>query len=83
MEGEGVMGINRGFLYSGAKNVIYTLFKVPDKASYQLTKYLFDGILDGKILQKSFEYNSLNKRELNPFIGLDMYWLENNLNIAA
>jgi|GEM_PF-3047265 len=48
VKGEGVLGINRGFLYSGAKNIIYTLFKVPDKASYLLTKYLFEGILAGK-----------------------------------
>lgn len=48
IKGEGVLGINRGFLYSGARNIIYTLFKVPDQTSYRLTKHLFEGILSGK-----------------------------------
>lgn len=46
--GEGVMALNRGFFYAGAKNVIYTLFKVYDQASCQLTQYLFQHILEQK-----------------------------------
>lgn len=45
--GEGVMALHRGFLYSGAKNVIYTLFKVYDQSSSQLTTCLFEQILKG------------------------------------
>ncbi len=45
-KGEGVMALNRGFFYAGAKNVIYTLFKVYDQASCQLTKHLFQYILE-------------------------------------
>ncbi|MEZ4883870.1 MAG: CHAT domain-containing protein [Chitinophagales bacterium] len=47
-KGEGVMALNRGFFYAGAKNVIYTLFKVYDEASCQLTKHLFQHILESK-----------------------------------
>ncbi|MEZ4883872.1 MAG: CHAT domain-containing tetratricopeptide repeat protein [Chitinophagales bacterium] len=47
-KGEGVMALNRGFFYAGAKNVIYTLFKVYDQASCQLTKHLFQHILEEK-----------------------------------
>ncbi|MFK7906645.1 MAG: CHAT domain-containing protein [Chitinophagales bacterium] len=47
-KGEGVMALNRGFFYAGAKNVIYTLFKVYDKASCQLTQHLFQHILEQK-----------------------------------
>jgi len=46
--GEGMMAVNRGFLYAGAKNVVSTLFKVYDKPSSLLTQYLFEGILKGK-----------------------------------
>lgn len=46
--GEGVMAMNRGFLYAGAQNVIYTLFKVADQESSQLTQYLFTQILQNK-----------------------------------
>ncbi|MGB1243094.1 MAG: CHAT domain-containing protein, partial [Chitinophagales bacterium] len=47
-KGEGMMAVNRGFLYAGAKNVVSTLFKVYDKPSGLLTQYLFEGILERK-----------------------------------
>ena len=46
-KGEGMMAVNRGFLYAGAKNVVSTLFKVYDEPSSRLTQYLFEGILEG------------------------------------
>ncbi len=45
-KGEGMMAMNRGFLYAGAKNIIFTLFKVYDKASSELTQVLFEGIVE-------------------------------------
>ncbi len=47
-KGEGMMAVNRGFLYAGAKNVVSTLFKVYDRPSSLLTQYLFEGALEGK-----------------------------------
>ncbi len=47
-QGEGIMAMNRGFLYAGAKNVIYTLFKVYDKASSQLVQSFFQQHLQQK-----------------------------------
>jgi len=46
--GEGIMGINRGFLFAGAKNIISTLFKVYDKQSSKFSFYLFDNIVTQK-----------------------------------
>ena len=51
--GEGMMAINRGFLYAGAKNVIFTLFKVYDEESAQLTQELYRGILEGLSVAKA------------------------------
>lgn len=48
IKGEGMMGMNRGFLYAGAKNVVFTLFKVYDEVSCTLTQYLFQHILEGQ-----------------------------------
>lgn len=44
-KGEGTMALNRGFLYSGAKNVVYTLFKVYDKQSCELITELFKQLI--------------------------------------
>ncbi len=51
--GEGMMAINRGFLYAGAKNVIFTLFKVYDEESALLTQFLYEGILEGLSVAKA------------------------------
>ncbi len=48
-KGEGMMALNRGFLFAGAKNVVYTLFKVYDKQSSKLTFSLFKGIVEKKL----------------------------------
>ncbi len=45
-KGEGVMAINRGFIYSGASNIIHTLFKVYDKSSAELVQHFFRQVLD-------------------------------------
>ncbi len=44
--GEGTFGTNRGFLFAGAQNIIYTLFKVYDKQSSKFSFYLFDNIVN-------------------------------------
>ena len=46
-KGEGTLALNRGFIYSGAKNVVYTLFKVYDKESSELTTAFFQQLLKG------------------------------------
>ncbi|MFK7906901.1 MAG: CHAT domain-containing protein [Chitinophagales bacterium] len=58
-KGEGMMAINRGFLYAGAKNVIYTLFKVLDKPSSELCEALFEEILEGKTYSEALRLAKL------------------------
>ncbi len=56
-KGEGMMALNRGFLYAGASNIIFTQFDIPDESSSELVQHLFEYILDGdsyaKALQKA------------------------------
>ncbi|MEZ4886003.1 MAG: CHAT domain-containing tetratricopeptide repeat protein [Chitinophagales bacterium] len=46
--GEGMMALNRGFLYAGASNIVYSLFQVPQDSTSQLTQALFRYILEGE-----------------------------------
>lgn len=48
VKGEGMIAMNRGFLYAGAKNVVYTLFKVIDESSCELVTHFYQAILEGK-----------------------------------
>ncbi len=45
--GEGMYTLTRGFLYSGARNVTYSLWKVKDHHTSELMRYFYRGILDG------------------------------------
>lgn len=45
VKGEGLMALTRGFLYSGAKNVIHSLWKVSDKETRRLMAELYRNIL--------------------------------------
>ncbi len=54
-KGEGMMALNRGFLYAGARNIIYTLFKIPDNSAGALTKSLFTRILSGESYSKALQ----------------------------
>ncbi|MEZ4885000.1 MAG: CHAT domain-containing tetratricopeptide repeat protein [Chitinophagales bacterium] len=58
-KGEGVMAINRGFLYAGARNVIYTLFKVYDRHSAELMQYLYQDILAQKAYGSSLQASKI------------------------
>ncbi len=69
-KGEGMMGINRAFLYAGAKNVVSTLFKVYDEPSCTLTKSLFDYILAGKSYKKALrqaKIDMIQQEEFDPY----------------
>lgn len=48
VRGEGLMALTRGFLYAGAKNIIFSLWKVPDRHTYLLMVDLYKRILQGR-----------------------------------
>jgi CHAT domain-containing protein/Tfp pilus assembly protein PilF len=48
VKGEGMIALNRGFFYSGALNVIFSLWKVEDRATARLMVALYRNILNGR-----------------------------------
>ncbi|HRI29036.1 MAG TPA: CHAT domain-containing protein, partial [Chitinophagales bacterium] len=63
--GEGVLGINRAFLYAGVKNIIYTLFKVYDYSSSQLSQKFYELLMQDDNAGKAYlEILSQAKRQL-------------------
>jgi len=45
VRGEGVMAMTRGFLYSGARNIVLSLWKVPDESTRSLMVHFYRTIL--------------------------------------
>jgi CHAT domain-containing protein len=48
VQGEGMMALTRGLFYAGAKNIIFSLWKVPDKQTYLLMDEFYKQMLSGK-----------------------------------
>jgi CHAT domain-containing protein len=56
---EGMMALTRGFLYSGAKNIIFSLWKVSDKHTSKLMVELYRQRLSGKTYSESLRLAKL------------------------
>ncbi len=55
VEGEGVMALPRGFIFSGAKNVMASLWKVSDKETQKLLTAFYEHVLDGNSYKKALQ----------------------------
>jgi CHAT domain-containing protein len=49
VRGEGLLGLSRGFMYAGAPRVVASLWKVPDRATSELMKQFYRGILEKRL----------------------------------
>jgi CHAT domain-containing protein/tetratricopeptide (TPR) repeat protein len=45
VEGEGLLGLTRGFMYAGAPRIVASLWEVDDRATEELMKYFYQGML--------------------------------------
>lgn len=45
--GEGMLGLNRGFIYAGAPNVLFSLWKVNDKITAEFMLIYYEAVLAG------------------------------------
>lgn len=48
VQGEGMMALTRGLFYAGAKNIVFSLWKVSDKQTYLLMDEFYKQLLSGK-----------------------------------
>ncbi len=80
--GEGMMAINRGFLYAGAQNVVFTLFKIPDQQSNLLVQALFKYLLSGQAYAsalKNAKQEILTQPNIRPIHWAGFVLLGNNI----
>ena len=60
IRGEGMMALTRGFLYSGVANIIFSLWKIPDKPTSELMIEFYKQMLSGKSYSESLRQAKLN-----------------------
>ena len=59
IKGEGMMALTRGFLYAGASNIIFSLWKIPDKQTSELMIDFYKQMLSGKSYSESLRQAKL------------------------
>ena len=50
LQGEGFIGLTRGFMHAGAKRILASLWKVDDRATAELMRRFYEGMLGQKHL---------------------------------
>jgi CHAT domain-containing protein len=60
VKGEGMMGMTRGFFYAGARNIMYSLWKVFDKHTNKLMQEFYEHVLDGETFSSAMREAKLS-----------------------
>jgi CHAT domain-containing protein len=60
MKGEGMMGLSRGFLFAGAPNIIYSLWKIGDLNTAQLMTDFYKYVLQNNSYAHALRLAKLN-----------------------
>jgi CHAT domain-containing protein len=72
-QAEGILGLNRAFIYSGAPNVVFSLWKVYDKVSSQLMVDFYREVLNGVSYSTSLRKAKLELLK-KPKTAAPHYW---------
>lgn len=63
---EGTIGLKRGFKLAGVKNLIVSLWEVPDLQTQELMKYFYEKLLSDFNIEKAFHFAQRKMRHLYP-----------------
>lgn len=73
VEGEGMIALNRSFFYAGARNVLFSLWKVDDKKSSELMIDFYKNYLENPSYTDALHLAKLNFLS-NPATAEPKYW---------
>jgi len=54
--GEGILSLARGFLYSGCRSVVMSMWKVDDRSGTEIVKMFYDELKKGRTKSKALRY---------------------------
>jgi CHAT domain-containing protein/Tfp pilus assembly protein PilF len=73
IKGEGFLSLSRGFIYSGAPNIVYSLWSVKDEPTKDLMVHFYKQLLNGKTYADALREAKL-KILSNPKTAQPKYW---------
>ena len=73
-DGEGLIGVTRGFMYAGASGVVASLWQVDDRATAELMKYFYANMLQRGMGPAAALRDAQNKIRSQPKWSSPYYW---------
>lgn len=89
VSGEGIINLARGFAYSGAPNLIFSHWNIPDKATRDLMSNFYQNLKNGKSRDKSLRKSKLSylqgadAHQANPYHWAGMSYVGDPANQGA
>lgn len=74
LRGEGLLGLARGFLYAGARQVVASLWKVDDRATAVFMDQFYTALLHGKVSAAAALQRAQNQMSKDPAWRSPRYW---------
>lgn len=74
IKGEGLIGLTRGFMYAGARRVVVSLWNVNDKATAELMKRFYRGMLREKLTPAAALRQAQTEMLQHPQWNAPYYW---------
>ncbi len=72
--GEGLLGLTRGFLYAGARNLLVSLWQVGDWSTADLMRLFYQGLLNGLNKSEALRQAKLKLMRSHPDYARPYHW---------
>ncbi len=72
--GEGLVGLTRGFMYAGASRVVASLWKVPDRATSELMRHFYRGMMVRRLSASAALSEASAAMRKDPRWAAPYYW---------
>lgn len=74
VDGEGIVGLTRGFMYAGARSLLVSLWRVEDSSTRKLMKLFYENLLSGMPKAQAARNAKLSLMRLDPVYSIPYYW---------
>lgn len=73
-QGEGLIGLSRGFMYAGAKSLLVSLWKVQDGSTRYMMEFFYSNLLSDQTKTEATRNAKLSMIDYHPVFAMPYYW---------
>ena len=73
-QGEGLIGLSRGFMYAGAQSLLVSLWKVQDGSTRYMMEFFYENLLSNQTKTEATRNAKLSMIDFHPVYAMPYYW---------